>query len=195
MSSKYILKIINEEINNFDYLGNDAQQKEDELLNLLKTEEFQKQFICDILLRKNNIKRKVDYANIGGDYEENEPSYLTLEYFIDFEYQYDINKEPIKFTIDFDGNSIGVSVHTTDDAGSYHTQPHSESHYSDIEWHDINVTMHTIDGDEIDFIAFKKAPIKIQELFIRENVEGFISNETFNTSELNKEKIQNIPYC
>lgn len=195
MSSKYIIKIINEEINDFDYLGNDAQVEEDELLNLLKSEDFQKQFICDILLRKKNIKQKVTDARIGGDYEDDEPSYLTLEYFIDFDYQYDINKEPIRFTIDFSSDSIGVSVHTTDDAGSYHTQPYSESHYTYVDWSDISVDMFTPDGSEIDFVAFKKAPPKIQELFIRENVEGFISNETFNTGELNKERIQNIPYC
>lgn len=195
MSSKYIIKIINEEINDFDYLGNDAQVEEDELLNLLKNEDFQKQFICDILLRKRNIKQKVTDARIGGDYEDDEPSYLTLEYHIDFEHQYDIHKEPIKFTIDFSSDNISVGVYSHTDKGNYYTPSYTESYYTYIDWSDISVDMFTPDGSEIDFVAFKKAPPKIQELFIRENVEGFIGNQTYNTGELNKEKIQNIPYC
>lgn len=172
MFKKQIVKIINEEISDFDYLGNDAQVKEEELLNLLKNEDFQKQFICDILLRKKNIKQKVTDARIGGDYEYDEPSYLTLEYFIDYEYQYDINKEPIKFTIDFSSDNIGIDVHSDTDKGDYYTSPYTEKYYTYIDWSDISVDMFTPDGDEIEFNAFKKAPIKIQEIFIRENVGG-----------------------
>ena len=195
MLRKEYIKIINEEISNFDYLGNDDYAKEQELINLLKTEEFQKQFICDVLLRKPNIKKKVTHARIGGDYEDDDPSYVSLEYFLDYEYQYDINKEEIKFTIDFSADKISINVYSNTDRGDYYTPPSTEAYYTDVEWLDIEVTMHTLDGDDIDFIAFNKAPIKIQELFIRENVENFISSETFDTSELGGDKIQSISYC
>src|ERR1035437_5253077 len=57
MVEKDIIKIINEEASNFDFLGNDDNMKEQEIIDLLQNEEFQKQFICDSLLeRKNKIK-------------------------------------------------------------------------------------------------------------------------------------------
>lgn len=195
MIKKNIIKIINEEISEFDYLGNDAQIKEEELLNLLKNEDFQKQFICDILLRKRNIKQKVSDSRIGGDYDNDEPTYLTLEYFVDYEYQYDIKKEPINFKIDFTGDNVSINVNSSTDAGNYHTPASTDAYYTNIEWNDINVNMFTVDGNEIEFVAFKKAPTKIQELFIRENIEDFISNQTYETDYLKRDRIQNIPYC
>jgi hypothetical protein len=97
MFKKQITRIINEEINNFDYLDNDKQTKEDELYNLLNNEDFQKQFICDFLLRKDNVIKKVDESRIGGNYEDDEPTYISLEYFVDYTYTYDSKKEPKPF--------------------------------------------------------------------------------------------------
>ena len=55
MINNDIIRIITEEISEFDFLGNDKYQKENESIDLLKNEEFQKRFICDALLSKNNI--------------------------------------------------------------------------------------------------------------------------------------------
>jgi hypothetical protein len=47
-------RIINEEISEFDFLGNEQYLKEQEVVDLLKNEDFQKQFICDSLLSNLN---------------------------------------------------------------------------------------------------------------------------------------------
>ena len=57
MKNKQLIKIINEEISGFDFLGNEEYLKEEEDINILKNEDFQKQFICDLLLkRKEKVK-------------------------------------------------------------------------------------------------------------------------------------------
>jgi len=195
MFKKQITRIINEEINNFDYLDNDKQTKEDELYNLLNNEDFQKQFICDFLLRKDNVIKKVDESRIGGNYEDDEPTYISLEYFVDYTYTYDSKKEPIAFSISFNGDKIGISVHSQTDKGDYYTPSHTEEYYTGVMWNDVEVEMYGHDGSDIDFIAFKKAPQKIRELFIRDNIENFISDQTYDTGKLKRDNIRSIPYC
>ena len=56
MISKDIIRTINEEISNFDYLNNDKQVSEDEKAQLLASEDFQKQFVIDSISNRNKIK-------------------------------------------------------------------------------------------------------------------------------------------
>lgn len=196
MKKKDFIKIINEEISNFDFLGNQAQVKQEENYDLLKNEDFQKQFICDSLINKKNIKQKVTDARVGGDWDKgDDASKLTIEYFVDIEYTYDPNKEPAKFTVDFDSNGITIGIDTTSDPGTREIPPSGEASYNYIQWSDINVTLFTPDGDEIQFTALNKAPQKIQDLFRREYTEDFIASETADTNYLRKDSIRSIPYC
>ena len=198
MIKKDFIKIINEEISNFDFLGNEQYLKEEENFELLKNADFQKQFICDSLINNNKIKQHITDARIGGDWAEgNDASKLTIEYFVDIEYLYDPSKEPAKFTITFDSENVGIGIYASHDPGSYGNfiEPSDVAEYTNIEWRDIDVSMSTSNGDEIDFIAFKKAPPKIQTLFIREFTETFIHNETADTESLKTDNIKSIPYC
>lgn len=194
--TKNILNIINEEISNFDFLGNDEHQKELDSYNILQNEDFQKQFICDSLVNKEKIKQHITDARIGGNWNElDDASNLSIEYFVDIDYAYDPNKKPAKLTLNFSSDKISISINSKNDQGSYDVEPSGDAVYTNINWRDIDVIMTTPRGDEIDFIAFKKAPDKIKVLFIREFVEKFIDNETINTDYLKKDKIGNIPYC
>lgn len=179
MENKNVIKIINEVISEFDFLGNDEHSKEQETIDLLKNEDLQKQFICDALLNKNVKNIGVSDARLGGNWDaENfdDASKLTIEYFLKIQYTYDPNKDPIIFDLDFDSDSISIGV---------------------TGWQDSDVTLFTTDGDEIPFVAFQKAPPRIQTLFIRNFTEGFIGKETgmdIRTKEM-KDKVQNVPYC
>ena len=195
---KDLIKIINEEIQNFDFLGNDEYQKEDENLVLLKNQDLQKQFICDSLLNKTRIKTKITAARLGGDWERgNDAENLTIEYFLEIEYKYDVSKEPLKFTVDFNGENVHIDINRTDDPGNYgeYIEPTSEAHYTGIQWGDIDVSLYTIHGDEIEFQAFKTAPRKIQDLFIREYTENFIESKTISTDGLKRDDIKTVPFC
>ena len=55
MKQKHI-QIINEVIAEFDFLGNDKYLKEQDNVSLLNNEDFQKQFICDVLTNSKKIK-------------------------------------------------------------------------------------------------------------------------------------------
>ena len=190
--------MINEEISSFDFLGNVEYSKEEEILNTLKNEDFQKQFICDSLINKKNIKTKVTDANVGGNWEQgNDASKLTIEYSVEIEYLYDQNKKPLSFTVDFSSENVSVDISATYDPGNWanFVEPTSESQYNYIQWSDISVMLFTSDGDEIDFLAFKRAPQKIQDMFIRSYTENFISNNTTSTDNLKKDSIRSTPYC
>jgi hypothetical protein len=193
MKDKNIIRIINEEISDFDYLNNDVYTKEKESTDLLINEDFQKQFICDSLVSKNNIKTKVTDARVGG----NDESFLTLEYYLEVEYLYDSTKEPANFILQFNSDKINVDITTDSSQGDWanYVAPSHDEHYNYIEWSDINTTLSTTDGDEINFIALKHAPHKIQSMFIREYTESIISKETIPTNYVKGDNIKNVPYC
>jgi hypothetical protein len=198
-----IIMIINEELENFDFLGNDEYNKEKEGFDLLSNEDFQKQFICDSLLkRRDKLKVRVTDSGVGGNWETNNPediSFLTLEYFTEIEYKYDPAKEAVKFTLNFDSDRISVSAGGYYNPGNWgrYEPPEGDTWYDSIDWMDINVTLFTMDGDEIEFNAFKRAPADIQNLFVREYVESYITTSTHDNKtreKINKPAIINS-YC
>lgn len=214
MKKKEFIKIINEEIAGFDFLGNDKYLEEQENIDLLKNEDFQKQFICDSLLsindskksaRNSKIKFGVIEARIGGDWEEDfeNASHITLDYYLEIAYKYDQTKEPVKFTLIFDSERVDISK------GGYYTPARlggttdtdrpeeGDAYFDSFNWDDIDVSMWTPDGDEIDFTAFKKAPKNIQTLFIMEYCKDYITNNTM-PIQRNDRKFMGLstsPYC
>jgi hypothetical protein len=198
MTSKRIIKVINEEVSKFgfDFLHNEEVSREEENYDLLRNEDFQKQFICDSLLNPNKVVKHVSEARVGGNWQNGDDAdKLTLEYFLEVEYKYDPIKEPAKFGIDFFSENIQMGIATQSDYGSYDVEPSFEAGYTHLNWDDIEVSMHTTNGDDIEFVAFDKAPPKIQTLFVREYVETFIATETADTSDLKKDNIKSVPYC
>lgn len=199
-----IINIIKEEVKNFDFLANDEFLKEHETIDLLMNEELQKQFICDSLLGKDNkvIIIKVVDSFINGDWDEPENNTLGIEYTLDMGYVYEMGKEPIKFSMVFSSDNIDVSVGGWSDSGKFggtvdtDVEPSGESWYDSFDWSDIKVELFTIDGEEVKFIAFEKAPTNIQTLFIREFTQNFIESQTHDikTREM-RDNIQNTPYC
>lgn len=208
MQKKDFIKIINEEISNFDFLGNEAYLKEQESIDLLRNEDFQKQFICDSLLsindrkkieRNNKIKTKVSDSRVGGNWEDNfnDASFLTLEYYLEIEYRYDQTKEPIKFTLNFDSENIPINKSGYFDPGNQERAPEGEEHFSFFAWDAINVTLFTVDGDEIEFTAFNRAPHNIKILFIKEYTENYVVNNTLSIEYNDKinSNLSKSPYC
>lgn len=183
MDKKDFIRIVNEEIENFDFLGNEQSAKEQESIDLLKNEDLQKQFICDSLLNRN---QKIKIANIAdarmtGNWDApniDDADKITLEYNVSIEYTYDSSKEPLKFDLAFNGNNIGMNVSGSNDTGDYLTPPNNESWINSINWYEITVALLTSDGNDIEFLAYDRAPEKIQNLFVREFLEGFVTDHT-----------------
>lgn len=180
-------KIINEEISDFNFLGVDDMLKEQEELELLQNEEFQKQFIIDSI---TNLKGKVKILETETAYMQ-EPEYdkgddntgsdnVFLEYFIKVEYSY--NEAPIKFKLDFTGE-VNLSWDGWHDPGKWGgtmadaIEPSGELWIDYIEWDNIQPNLRTMDNDDIEFTAFENAGEKTQELFIRAYVEDIVAQE------------------
>lgn len=197
-----IINIIKEELSSFDFLGNDEFLKEQETSDLLMDEELQKQFICDSLLNRNDKIKivKIAESTITGNWDEStteETNRLSLDYSLDMKYTYDSSKEPIIFNLTFSADKIDISINSFTDSGDgYTTPPEGDSWYDGFDWDDINVNIYVMDGDEIKFTAFDKAPEKIQILFTREYTQNFIEHETleFRTPEM-RDNIKDTPYC
>ena len=185
MKNKQLIKIINEEISGFDFLGNEEYLKEEEGVNILKNEDFQKQFICDLLLkRKEKVKTlQVVQSEFGGDWEKN--GYLTIDYIIELAYTYDTAKEPAKLGLQLKGDRIQYSEDSDYDPGKWmgtmpdSTPPSGGNWFNQIDWDDIDVEMFSIEqgyeGDKIEFLAFEHAPKRIQHLFLSDILGDFIS--------------------
>lgn len=168
---KSIIRVINEEISDYDFLGNERHMEDMEYFEFLENEEFQKQFICDYLLNKSNkFKITIAHAKIGGDWDNinDDAVNLTIDHSIDIEYKFDVNKESIKFNLLFDSNNININVKSKKDIGGEKDEKLTYSWFEYIKWDDIEVSLFSIMGDEIEFKAFNKAPKKIQEIFIKE---------------------------
>lgn len=193
MSNQNFIKVINEEITNFDFLGNEKYLKEQEDIDLMQNEDFQKQFICDSLLHLGNKVKviKTTDARLGGNWEKDIDDLqgsgivnMSLEYFTITEYYYDQTKSPIRFSLDFFSNGIQVEKSGWYDKGRIggttdsDYAPSGDAWFDKINWSDIEVSLYTEDGDEIQFLAFEKAPLQIQNLFIRAFVEQFIEKYT-----------------
>lgn len=180
MNNKDILRIIKEEVSDFDFLGNEERSKYVEEISTLKDEEFQKQFICDSLVnRNNNIKQTVGDSSIEGDWAgSSDNDKLNLDYSVNIEYRYDRTKEPIKFILSFFGDNVDYSVEDTYEPGTYQDEPQSDSWFEYIDWSDIEVQLETHGGDDIKFTALYNAPEKIQNIFIKEYILEFIQQAT-----------------
>jgi hypothetical protein len=201
MKNKHLIKIINEEISGFDFLNNEEYSKEEEGINLLKNEDFQKQFICDFLSkRKEKVKTlEVVESNFGGDWEKN--GYLTISYIIDLAYKYDLAKEPAKLGLHFHGNRISYSEDSKYSPGDHWTAPLDEAWFDQINWDDIEVDMFSIEegfeGDDVEFKAFEHAPQRIQHLLIKDFLGDFISEWAGKdmSTPANYDKVEKTGYC
>ena len=204
---KNIIDIIAEEVKQFDFLGNDERNKQQEINELLMNEELQKQFICDALLDKTDKVKivKIQDSYLSGNWDETnreDADRMSLQYFLVIDYLYDTTKPPVRFNLYFEADKINISVGGWSDPGRWGAtmadaiEPSGESWFDGFDWGDIDVSITNMDDDEIEFDAFKNAPPKIQELFIKHFVQGFIENESlgFRTDD-QKDKVQDIPYC
>lgn len=182
MIKKDFLRIINEEISGFDFLSNEKQLKEDGEMEMLHSEQYQKQFIIDSITNmRNKVKIDTSDSYVSNDPDMHSDGYnndMSLESNVEVSYQPDPTKQPIKFYVSFSGDRIGYSVGSEYDRGDYYTAPYGESWYDGIDWHSIVVELFTDDGDEIKFVALEKAPEKIYELFVRTYIENVIESKT-----------------
>lgn len=175
-----LIKGNNKKIYSNDFLGVDGLNNELEYYILIENEDFQKQFIVDLLLGKNDKFKIIETteAHITGDYNsdftDNSANYINIEYVVKIEYKYDSNKKPITFELYFN-NDEEININVGDDGM---VNDDDNSTVTSIDWSKINVQLRSVEGDMIEFKAFNNAPSNIQKIFVREFIGDFITNET-----------------
>jgi len=181
MNNNVFIKLIKEELSEFDFLGNDAQHGEEDNINLLKNEDFQRQLIVDSLLESNKIEVDIKNSSVDNDWEGDVDanSKLSIEYIIDVVYNYDKNNEPVEF-------ELGFTCETTPITGT----EEGKSWYETFDWNNIDVSLSTLNGDDVKFKAFEKAPDEIKAIFIREFVKDFVADAT--NADSHTEKTQDV---
>jgi len=185
MKNLSIVNIINEEISNFDFLGNDSYSKQRETSDLIENEDFQNQFILDSINKPEKIKQSVSHATVGGDWQNNESGTLRIEYFTEITYSYDQTKEPVKFTLDFSGYNVSFTATHSVDAGDNMTPDYKQDWFDFIDWSEIDVTATTPQGDTIEFTALQKQQPQVRDAFFRKYLERLIENKTNQSIEQN----------
>jgi len=180
MRNKDFIRIINEEVSEFDFLNNDKYKKEQEITDLLQNSEFQKQFITDSITKMRDTIEFDDYSAYvynDPDFEYQDYDDLSLEVNCEISYKYKDNENPVKFSLMFLGKNIDYQNDGKNNVG--------ETKYGDIAWNDISVNLYTVEGDVIDFTAFDNASSDVQKLFIKTYVKDGINNISNSDTDIN----------
>lgn len=164
---KRLISLITEEINNFDFLNNDKRIKENNDINILKTDEFQKQFIIDSIENNDKIKKTAidtDVNNLFRKYGDIKNNYIDIHIEIGYEYNYDSSKEPALFNINFNGNRVRI----------LDGELNNEEDINNIDWNQISASISSKNGDKIEFRMFRMANDRIKELFLKKNIRELL---------------------
>lgn len=177
MNKGDVIKIIKEEIGEFDFLDNEEYLKEQENVDLLQNEEFQKQFIIDSITNfKEKIKNTdVFEANLGEPNYEEDYDNIVFQYGVTLDYNY-VGTD-LRFSLFFETNDLTVSWNTDKDSGDYYNEPYTKTTFKNVEWGAIVVQLMTEGGDPIPFTAFDNAGTKTQELFVRAYTEDVVRDK------------------
>lgn len=188
MVKKNIIKIINEEIVDFDFLNNEKENKSKENWSKILNTEIQKQFIVDSISHRNKIKIIDNDIKIGGNYDSfyDEASWISIEYVVKIQYNYNDNENPIIFTLAFYSDKVeisedGVYVPAKISGLPEDSYPEEYDAWIDyVDWLDIDVILSGAEfgDDEIRLNEFDKAPSKIKILFIKSYVKDIIESKT-----------------
>lgn len=154
-----LLDIINEEINEFDFLGHNKRQKETNTLSTLNDMDFQKQFIIDSVDNPSKINLNSTKAKITGDWKNGDSEDLTVEYITEVNYNYN-DEDEIEFILSFTGENIAYNNGT------------DNKWFNNIDLDNVVVEYFDIYGKKLDFKAYKAAPDKIKYLFKKKYIGG-----------------------
>jgi hypothetical protein len=150
MDRKYLIKIINEEVSGYNYLGKDEIDNERELHNLINNKDFQRRFIEDVIANKN-IKYGTIDTQVDGEYRTS----LRFYYEVDVTYTIPEYTNPIKFIVGADANNVAISVDSKMfDENNRWVAPSERCVITYVDWDKIGVYFNMPDGHYMDTDQF-----------------------------------------
>ena len=154
MDTKEIIKILNEEIDRFDFLGMDVKEATDAKKNLVNSKDFKVNFVNDIL---ENNRDSIKFSEVvGSKKDNNNPNDIfnvgNSELFYEIHMYYEFNGKEYELTLLLEGKNVI-------------TEP-------SIDWEDIDVTLVFDDtGEEVD-IDWLKNDENIYKEFIKSLIKS-----------------------
>jgi len=138
---KNLIRILNEEVSNFDYLSQEQIQEDDNVEQVLKSRDFQTKLVYDLVNSWNNpniIKNKevIEQSSNVEDLEPDSTQRLNVSFIADFKYDY--NGQELPLSIIVEGENMWQDLNVTRDAGDYYTEPTADATL-DYDWKDIGV--------------------------------------------------------
>jgi hypothetical protein len=173
MKKKNVIRLINEEISDFDYLNINELEKEDNVEGTLKSRDFQTSLVRDLMSNFNNPnifkdKEVIEQSSNVEDLEPDSVQRLNVSYIVDFIYNYNGKDMPLAIIIE--GKDMWQDLNVVRDEGDWYTPPSAEASL-DFDWNDFEVKV-MYDGEievELDWLY------KNKELF-RKFLEYFIGD-------------------
>ena len=162
MDNKDFIKIINEV---FDFLNNSEIQKEEEILSLLNEEMFQKQFIVDSISYMGN---KIKINNVDFNYEYKNDNDIQLGYSATLSYEYNDNE--LMFNIYIGTMNLYEIIMNKKSLITENIERFN------INWAKIPVNLFTLNGDLIEFKAYKNESPEVKKEFIKAYIEDLVDN-------------------
>jgi len=157
MNHKDIIRIINEELQEFDFLGTNEAEQEQDYATFLNDRTFQTRLIHDII---NNYGDKTRFKDEEVTYQRTteddilQNERLDVEYGVDLTYMYD--GKDIRLSFNLNGDNISHDLDHYDRPATYETPPEGDIWYNSIDWDDIDLDIFDDDGNEINFDWLKK---------------------------------------
>lgn len=158
MNTKELIKIINEEIERFDYLGRDVKEASDAKNDIINSKEFKIGFVDDIL--KNNTNSIKFIEVVGSKKENNDPNDFNVgksEIYYEIHLFYEFNGDEHELTLLLEGKNVN-------------SEP-------DIDLKDIDVILtHDDTGEEID-LDWLKSNEEMYSQFIKSLMKNDFKDE------------------
>lgn len=151
MGKKNIIRVINEEISQFDYLNIDDLENSDNRIDILKSKDFQSKLVYDVIKQNKVTIRDWDeqYSQVD-PIEDNGMNEDTIKYLYKFyKFKYHYNEHIFNLNLEIIGENLPVTT-----TGSYspatQLQPEEHPEAENVDYSDIQITFS--DDDEIDEI-------------------------------------------
>lgn len=179
MEKVNIIKIIKEEVGGYNYIGLDEINDQEYDSQLLKSKDFQTQFVHDVV---NNFKNTIKLGDVNTLRTNEEDLFqdgldtdtkLNIEYDVNIIYNY-LGKN-MSFNIIFVGNNINYGTGGYYDKGTPREIPASgEAYYTYFDWDDINFEIYNENSGEIKFDWLRTNP-KLYATFVKKFVEDVLT--------------------
>ena len=170
---KNIIKLITEEIEEFDFLDTEKEQQNSKFNNILNSKSFTNRFINDVAFNFED-KIKFDKSNelsavVNDEEIINGNESLDIDYDVDIKYL--MNGKYLPLAIGIEGQGVPYELGSSYEQGDHMHPSYSNVWFENINWDEIKVKLYDKDGTLINEELLEGVDLNTKERFIRNFIE------------------------